>query len=90
VTSTDIGHLGQLAFIIGAACFVVGLHLMNSPATARSGNRLSALGMVIAVLAELVLVADAGVQPLNWAVILVGFVVGGGGGPPPARARGRA
>ena len=37
------------AWLIGAACFVLGLHLMNSPATGRNGNRLSASGMVIAV-----------------------------------------
>ena len=31
-----------LAWLAGAACFVLGLHRMNSPATARDGNRLSA------------------------------------------------
>ena len=35
-----------LAWLAGAACFVLGLHQMNSPATARDGNRLSATGMV--------------------------------------------
>ena len=35
-----------LAWLVGAACFVLGLHRMNSPATARNGNRLSAAGMV--------------------------------------------
>jgi len=38
-----------LAWLAGAACFVLGLHRMNSPATGRSGNQLSAAGMVIAV-----------------------------------------
>src|SRR5512140_699852 len=51
---------------------------MNSPATARRGNRLSATGMIIAVLAEVLLVVDHGVQPLNWVVILVGLALGGG------------
>ena len=31
-----------LAWLVGAACFVLGLHQMNSPATARNGNLLSA------------------------------------------------
>ncbi len=31
----------QLAYVLAAACFVVGLHLMNSPATARRGNQVS-------------------------------------------------
>ena len=34
MNATNIGYLVQLAFIAGAALFVVGLHLMNSPATA--------------------------------------------------------
>ncbi len=38
-----------LSWLIGAACFVLGLHQMNSPATARNGNRLTAGGMVLAV-----------------------------------------
>ncbi len=42
------------AWLIGAACFVLGLHQMNSPATARNGNRLSASGMILAVGATLV------------------------------------
>ena len=42
------------AWLIGAACFVLGLHLMNSPATGRNGNRLSAAGMVLAVSATLI------------------------------------
>ena len=41
----------QLVYILAAACFVVGLHLMNSPATARRGNQVSTVGMAIAVIA---------------------------------------
>ena len=43
-----------LAWLAGAACFVLGLHRMNSPATARNGNRLSAAGMAVAVIATLI------------------------------------
>jgi hypothetical protein len=42
-----------LAWLAGASCFVLGLHRMNSPATARDGNRLSAAGMTVAVVATL-------------------------------------
>jgi hypothetical protein len=38
----DIDTLVRLAQLVGAACFVLGLHLMNSPASARNGNLLSA------------------------------------------------
>ena len=43
-----------LAYLLAAAGFVVALHLMNSPATARRGSRLSWLGMIVAVAAALV------------------------------------
>ncbi len=71
-----------LAWLIGAACFVLGLHQMNSPATARNGNRLSAAGMTIAVVATLVGLATAerGLSGLAWAIIVVGFAIGGGAG----------
>ena len=39
----------RLTYLAAAACFVLGLHLMNSPATARRGNRLSASAMAVAV-----------------------------------------
>jgi H+-translocating NAD(P) transhydrogenase subunit beta len=40
----------QLVYVLAAALFVVGLHLMNSPATARRGNQVSMTGMIIAVI----------------------------------------
>src|SRR5687767_12321444 len=71
-----------LAWLAGAAAFVIGLHQMNSPATARGGNRLSAAGMTLAVLATLVwlLVRPGGLggNPLPLVIIVVGFVIGGG------------
>jgi NAD(P) transhydrogenase subunit beta len=50
----------RLIYLAAATCFVLGLHLMNSPARARRGNQLSAAGMVAAVVATLVLVVDDG------------------------------
>ena len=71
-----------LAWLAGAACFVLGLHQMNSPATARNGNRLSASGMTVAVVATLVwlVVRPGGLSVTAWAIILVGFAIGGGAG----------
>jgi H+-translocating NAD(P) transhydrogenase subunit beta len=82
MSSTELGYVVQLAFIAGAALFVIGLHLMNSPATARPGNRLSATGMIIAVVAELIDVAivNGSAGPGNWAIIVVGLAIGGGVG----------
>ena len=78
----DIGTLVYIAQIAGAVCFVLGLHFMNSPATARNGNLLSAGGMVVAVLATLVglVIRDGGLDGIAWTIIIVGFVVGGGAG----------
>jgi NAD(P) transhydrogenase subunit beta len=76
------------AWLIGASLFVVGLHQMNSPATARNGNKLSALGMTIAVGATLVWLAlrPGGLSIEAWAIIIVGFAIGGGIGLYLARA----
>ena len=70
------------AWLAGAAAFVLGLHQMNSPATARGGNRLSAAGMAVAVLATLVHVAarPEGLGTTAIAIIAIGFLIGGGFG----------
>ena len=75
--ATNLQYLVQIAFLICAAFFVLGLHLMNSPVTARSGNRLSSLGMVIAVVSELIYVSQLNPGPGNWAIIVAGLLVGG-------------
>ncbi len=74
-----------LAWLAGAAAFVIGLHQMNSPASARSGNRLSATGMAIAIIATFVWlltpgnpIHPGGIQPIAIAIIIVGFLIGGG------------
>ena len=71
-----------LAWLAGAACFVLGLHRMNSPATGRSGNQLSAAGMAIAVVATLVylLTREGGLSGTALVIIVVGFLIGGGAG----------
>jgi len=71
-----------LAWLVGAAAFVIGLHQMNSPATARNGNRLSAGGMTIAVGTTLLylITRQGGLSLEAWAIILVGFAIGGGAG----------
>jgi NAD(P) transhydrogenase subunit beta len=66
------------AWLFGAACFVLGLHFMNSPASARFGNRLSAGGMTVAVIATLLFVLYNGISAIGLAIIVVGFVIGGG------------
>jgi H+-translocating NAD(P) transhydrogenase subunit beta len=42
-----------IAYIVAAVLFIFGLKHLSSPATARAGNRLAALGMLIALVATL-------------------------------------
>jgi H+-translocating NAD(P) transhydrogenase subunit beta len=71
----------QLIYVLAAACFVIGLHLMNSPATARRGNQVSTGGMVIALIATLILlVHDGTVTAAGWTVIIIGTLLGSAAG----------
>nr|WP_296069343.1 NAD(P)(+) transhydrogenase (Re/Si-specific) subunit beta [uncultured Actinoplanes sp.] len=64
----------HLVYLGCATCFVMGLHLMNAPRTARRGNRLSAAGMVVAIVTTaVVLVHDHQVTTgAAWALIAGG------------------
>jgi NAD(P) transhydrogenase subunit beta len=70
----------RFASLFGAVCFVIGLHLMNSPASARRGNQVSAFGMSVAVVAVLLNVGHgdngADMNAKRWIVLLAGVVVG--------------
>ena len=69
-----------IAYIVSAVLFILGLKRLGSPATARSGNRLSALAMLLAILAT-VLSNDIA----SWEWILVGVIAGSGIGAYSAR-----
>ncbi len=61
----------NLAYILAAVLFVFGLKMLSSPASARRGNLLSALGMLIAVVVTL-----ASEQILTYEYILLFGVIG--------------
>jgi H+-translocating NAD(P) transhydrogenase subunit beta len=65
--------LVNLAYLLAASLFIIGMKRMNSPATARAGNRLSAIGMLIAVVATLLVG-----KILSPAMIVGGIALGGG------------
>jgi H+-translocating NAD(P) transhydrogenase subunit beta len=69
-----------VAYLLCAALFIIGLKRLSSPATARSGNRIAAVGMAIAIAATLF---DERVVTFPW--IVVGAIVGGVGGAIGAR-----
>jgi NAD(P) transhydrogenase subunit beta len=73
--------ISQLLYVAAATCFVLGLHLMNSPATARRGNQVSTGGMAVATATTLALVIHAGtVSATGWIVMIAGALLGGGAG----------
>jgi NAD(P) transhydrogenase subunit beta len=77
----------RLASLFGAVAFVLGLHMMNSPATARRGNQLSAFGMLVAIVAVLVSVSDGGtMNSTRWLVLGCGALIGSAAGLYSARA----
>jgi NAD(P) transhydrogenase subunit beta len=63
--------LAEAIYLIAAVCFIMGLRWLSSPATAVKGNRLSSVGMAIAILVTLV---DR--QILSYEVIAAGLIVG--------------
>ena len=76
----ELSILVELAYLLSAVLFVVGLKRLQSPATARAGNGLAALAMLIAIVATLV---DN--EILSWTGILIGVVAGGLAGGVAAR-----
>lgn len=61
----------ELAYLLSAILFVVGLKRLQSPATARGGNAIAAFAMLLAIVATVV---DA--EILSWTGILIGMVLG--------------
>jgi len=61
----------QLAYLVAASLFILGLKNLGSPATARKGNILASVGMLIAVVVTLL---DQAV--LNYSMIFLGLVIG--------------
>jgi NAD(P) transhydrogenase subunit beta len=67
--------------VLSAPCFVLGLHMMNNPATARRGNQTSTTGMAIAIATTLAIVVhDGGISATGWAVMIAGAAVGAAAG----------
>jgi H+-translocating NAD(P) transhydrogenase subunit beta len=67
--------LVQYSYVVAAVLFIYGLKELGSPATARRGNFISAIGMLLAVVAGLL---DQAIVDFQWIVlgIVVGTVIG--------------
>jgi NAD(P) transhydrogenase subunit beta len=62
----------SLAYIVASILFILGLKQLGKASTARRGNLLSAIGMLLAIVATL---AGSG---FSWIWILAGMIIGGG------------
>lgn len=63
----------DVLYLACAVAFIVGLKFLAKPRTARSGNRIAAIGMLGAILIALV---DS--EILNWWLVVAGLAVGAG------------
>jgi len=59
-----------LLYLVAAAAFIIGLKRLSGPRTARSGNRIAAAGMLVAIVVTLI---D---QSVEWQWIALGIVLG--------------
>ena len=63
-------ELEAILYLVAAVAFIIGLKRLGSPRTARTGNAIAALGMLLAVVVTLI---DADV---SWVVLAAGAAVG--------------
>ncbi len=63
----------NLSYIVAAAFFIFGLKMLSSPATARRGNLISAVGMTLAVVITLL---HPDIVPAGYKWIIIGAVIG--------------
>jgi H+-translocating NAD(P) transhydrogenase subunit beta len=61
----------EISYLIATALFFVGLKYLGSPATARTGNTIAAVGMLIAVVGTLL-----NAEVVNYQMIFIGIAIG--------------
>src|SRR5579875_381497 len=66
------GNLAAIAYLVASICFILALRGLASPESARSGNILGIVGMVIAVATTL---AEPSV--VSYSLIIIGILIGG-------------
>ncbi|MGB1040892.1 MAG: NAD(P)(+) transhydrogenase (Re/Si-specific) subunit beta [Flavobacteriales bacterium] len=66
----------QIAYLLAAVGFILGLKFMGNPAKAKTGNYLAALGMVIAVVATTILITSNSPKIVNVIFLISGLTLG--------------
>src|SRR4051794_7182335 len=73
-------NLANLLYLIPIVSFILALRFLSSPANARRGNQIGAVGMVIAVVVTWIKIGTT-----SWWAIALGMLIGGGFGAAAAR-----
>jgi H+-translocating NAD(P) transhydrogenase subunit beta len=63
--------VSYLVYLVASVCFIFGIKKLSSPKTARQGNQLSALGMLLAIVVTLI---DQRI--ISYELIIVGAIIG--------------
>jgi NAD(P) transhydrogenase subunit beta len=61
----------DIAYLIAAICFIYGLKMLSHPKTARNGNMIASIGMLIAIIATVILG-----QNLDFKMIAIAMAIG--------------
>lgn len=61
----------NIAYVLAAICFILGIKRLSSPKTARSGNTIASVGMLIAIVVTLV-----SFELLDFKTIAIGMIIG--------------
>ena len=67
--------LTTLLYLLAGVLFILGLRGLGGPRTARRGNLIAALGMLLAVLVTVFNIIDE--PDVVWWIIVVGMIIGG-------------
>jgi len=66
----------NIAYLISSVCFIYGLKMLSHPKTARNGNIIASIGMLLAILATIIPEALSDTSPLDFKMIAIGMVIG--------------
>ncbi len=72
MSEATVAQVIQIAYLLSAVLFILGIKRLGSPDTARGGNQLAAAAMLLAVVATLV---DQSILSYSW--IIAGLAAGG-------------
>ena len=66
----------NIAYLISSICFIYGLKMLSHPKTARNGNMIASIGMLLAILATIIPEALSDTSPLNFKMIGIAMAIG--------------